>query len=103
MDCETAHHCDETERRNGGGDAKSHSTEDHNQLRLRMLTYLSPGLPLELYQTYQYYLEESLGCETLLSVESRSSAPSMDRTNPFDSDAIDIGLLHQMCITVRIV
>lgn len=59
---------------------------------LRLITYLIPSLPLELFQTYQYYFEEVFGCETLLSVETRWSAPPRDRVNPFTSDAVDIGM-----------
>jgi len=69
----------------GGGEGKS-------KLLLRLVTYLSPSMPLELYQTYQYYLEEALGCETLLSVETRWSSPPSDKLNPFTEDQVDIGL-----------
>lgn len=64
--------------------------------QLRMMTYLSPGLPLGLFQTYQYYLEEVLGCHSTLSVESRCSGPLSDRPNPFDADEIDLAF---MCST----
>ena len=62
-----------------------------NGRKLRLITYLVPGIPLGLYQTYQYYLEEVLGCDSALIVESRSSGPLTDRTNPFQHDEVDIG------------
>ena len=58
---------------------------------LRLLTYLVPGLPLELYQTYQHYLEEALGCPVSLAVESRWSGPPRDRKDPFTEDLVDLG------------
>ena len=59
-----------------------------------MMTFLAPGIPLALYQTYQYYLEEVLGVEVLLQVESRWSVPPPDRKDPFTADDADIGTVN---------
>ncbi len=59
---------------------------------LRLITYLSPGIPLGIYQMYQHYLEEMLGITVYLMVESRYSGPRKDR-NPFDQDDVDMGEL----------
>ena len=61
---------------------------------LRLITYLVPGIPLTLYQTYQYYLEEALGQPVTLTVESRWSGPGPDRMDPFTSDEADVGKLN---------
>jgi len=60
--------------------------------KIRLLTYLFPGLPIELYQTYQYYLEEVLGCAGYLSVETRWSSPPSGRVDPFTDNEADIGM-----------
>jgi hypothetical protein len=64
---------------------------EYNSTKLRLLTYLSPGLPLALFQTYQHYLEEVLGCYGILSVESRWRAPPPGRKDPFTGDDADMG------------
>lgn len=62
----------------------------------RMVTYLYPGLPIGLFQAHQYYLEEVLGREAQLVVESRSSGPMINRMDPFTSDDADLAF---MCST----
>lgn len=75
----------------------SHSTSnDGTQRKLRLLTYLCPGLPIGLFQTYQYYLEEVLGCESYLMIENRYSAPSKEKVDPFTANDVDIAF---MCST----
>jgi len=59
--------------------------------KLRLITYLSPDIPLGLYQAYQHYLDEVLHCQSYLMVESRWSGPSSDRPNPFTDNDADIG------------
>lgn len=59
--------------------------------RLRMATYLHPGLPMELFQTYQYYLEEILGMPSTMLVESRWSGPPHHLPDPFVHDELDVG------------
>ena len=69
------------------------ATNKQDGQALRLLTHLHPGLPLGLFQTYQYYLEEMLGYRCYLSVESRWSAPPSERTDPFTADEADIGII----------
>ena len=59
--------------------------------RLRLMTYLSPSLPVALYQVYQAYLEEALGVVSYLAVESRWSGPPEGQVDPFTADDMDIG------------
>jgi ABC-type phosphate/phosphonate transport system substrate-binding protein len=72
------------------------SVAKSSKQKLRMMTYLYPGLPLELYQTYQRYLETVLGCRSYLSVETRWSAPPCGELDPFTADDIDLAF---MCST----
>lgn len=64
--------------------------------KLHMLTYLYPGLPIELFQTYQYYLETVLGYKSYLSVETRWSAPPTGEVDPFTANDVDLAF---MCST----
>lgn len=64
--------------------------------KLHLITYLCPDFPLELFQTYQHYLEEVLSCESYLIVESRWGAPPAGKKDPFTANEVDIGF---MCST----
>lgn len=64
-----------------------------NNGKIRMITYLHPGLPLGLFQTYQYYLEEVLGRQSQLVVESRWSCPPSDRPDPLTTDEVDVAFM----------
>lgn len=64
--------------------------------KLHLITYLCPDFPLELFQTYQHYLEEVLSCDSYLIVESRWGAPPVGKTDPFTANEVDIGF---MCST----
>ena len=59
--------------------------------KLRLITYLSPGLPVEMFEAIEDYLEEVTGLETSLLYESRWSGPPTDRKDPFTEDEVDIG------------
>ena len=59
--------------------------------KLRLITYMVPGHPLALFQTYQYYLEQVFGCDSTLMVESRQSGPAKGKPDPFTLDEADIG------------
>ncbi|XP_072030086.1 uncharacterized protein [Amphiura filiformis] len=60
---------------------------------LRMMTYMSPGIPIEYYNLIAHYLEEKLGCRVYLLYESRWSGPPHDRTDPFTLGDADIGFI----------
>ena len=60
-------------------------------LPLRLVTYLVPSYPVELFETLAQYLEEALGCETTLGVESRFDAPASGRCDPFRAGLADLG------------
>jgi len=59
--------------------------------KLHLITYLCPDFPLELFETYQHYLEEVLSRESHLIVESRWGAPPAGKTDPFTANEVDIG------------
>jgi len=73
--------------------------------KLHLITYLCPDFPLELFQTYQHYLEEVLSCESYLTVESRWGAPPAGKTDPFTSNEVDIGkiLLDSLELKIKTV
>ncbi|KAK3595763.1 hypothetical protein CHS0354_025395 [Potamilus streckersoni] len=60
---------------------------------LRLITYMSPGLPVELFETIRDYLEQVTGLEASLLYESRFDGPTLDRINPFTEDEVDIGFM----------
>ena len=60
---------------------------------LRLITYLSPGLPLELFEDVGAYLEEELGLPTTLAAETATSAPPRDEPDPFSTGRADLGFL----------
>lgn len=59
--------------------------------KLRLITYMSPGIPVELYETIGDYLEQETGMETTLLYESRWAGPPANRKDPFTMDEVDIG------------
>ena len=59
--------------------------------KLRIITYLSPGIPLALFDLLRDYLEAETGLEAYLIYESRWSGPPPDRKDPFTTDEVDIG------------
>jgi hypothetical protein len=61
--------------------------------KLRIITYMCPSHPVELYELILQYLEEEVGCEASLLYESRSPGPLSDRVDPFTDDSIDMGEL----------
>ena len=60
---------------------------------LRLLTYLAPGIPLELFEAIRRHLEDAL--ELCVRLDSRSdvSAPRPDEPDPFSGDEADVGFL----------
>jgi phosphonate transport system substrate-binding protein len=62
-------------------------------VRLRALTYLAPGIPSEFFQFICEHLEQALGLEIDLEVESRISGPMHGEFDPFAEGQADIGFL----------
>lgn len=60
---------------------------------LRALTYLAPGIPLELFQLVTRHLARTLGCDVQLDTESRNSGPMHGECDPFAEGRADIGFL----------
>lgn len=61
--------------------------------KLRIITYMCPSHPVELYELILQYLEEEAGFEASLLYESRGPGPLSDRVDPFTDDAVDMGFL----------
>lgn len=59
--------------------------------KLRLITYMCPSHPVELYELLMVYLEEALDCEATLIYETRGNGPLSDREDPFTADSVDIG------------
>lgn len=66
----------------------------HTGGKLRLVTYMCPSHPVELYELLLAYLEETLDCETTLLYESRGPGPLPDRDDPFTTDSVDVGLFY---------
>jgi phosphonate transport system substrate-binding protein len=63
---------------------------------LRVITYLAPSLPIELYELLCRYLERRLGVSTsLVSEPARSGPPPAD--NPFSRGEVDVGFMCAPC------
>jgi len=60
---------------------------------LRALTYLAPGVPLELFELVCEHLGRRLSREVRLESESRSSGPMHGERDPFAEGGADIGFL----------
>jgi phosphonate transport system substrate-binding protein len=66
------------------------------RVQLRLITYLAPSIPLELYEALRAYLERALGLPCELSSERRRSGPTA-ADNPFARDEADIGFMCAPC------
>lgn len=62
--------------------------------KLRLVTYMCPSHPVELYEMLLVYLEEALDCEATLLYESRGPGPLPDREDLFTTDSVDVGLFY---------
>lgn len=61
--------------------------------RLRLVNYLSPGLPAALFEGVAGYLERGLGLEVTLRQETRFSGPPPGETDPFSSGEADAAFM----------
>ncbi|XP_069135816.1 uncharacterized protein [Argopecten irradians] len=64
-----------------------------SEKKLRLITYMCPGLPVELFEVILQYLEEVTEREAYLIYESRWDGPPRERTDPFTADEVDIGFM----------
>jgi hypothetical protein len=64
--------------------------------KLRIITYMCPSHPVELYELILQYLEEEAGFEASLVYESRGPGPLSDRVDPFTDDSVDMGELVKL-------
>lgn len=61
---------------------------------LRLKTYLSPGIPRELYQHIINYLDHKLNLTIELMTETQNIGPDANKRDPFSLNQIDIGHFH---------
>ncbi len=61
--------------------------------RLRIVNYLSPGLPAALFEGVAGYLGRSLGLEVTLVHETRFSGPPRGEVDPFSSSEADAAFM----------
>ncbi|XP_072949387.1 phosphonates-binding periplasmic protein-like [Epargyreus clarus] len=66
-------------------------TEDKSELRV--ITYMCPTHPVELYELLLDFFEESMNCFATLQYESRSPGPIAGRPDPFHTDRVDIAFM----------
>ncbi|XP_059149134.1 uncharacterized protein LOC131936243 [Physella acuta] len=72
------------------------STDPANsaKTRLRILTYVTPEVPITIFTMLRDCIEEVTEMEVDLMVEDRFPGPSPSRTNPFSADLADIVIMH---------
>uniref|UniRef100_A0A1B6E2R6 Solute-binding protein family 3/N-terminal domain-containing protein n=1 Tax=Clastoptera arizonana TaxID=38151 RepID=A0A1B6E2R6_9HEMI len=61
--------------------------------KLRIITYMCPSHPVEMYEMLMSYLEEELKLDAHLIYESRSPGPLQDRVDPFTDDTVDLAFV----------
>lgn len=64
-----------------------------NREELRIVTYMCPTHPVQLYELILELLEEELNCYTTLQYESRSPGPLANRPDPFSTDNVDMAFM----------
>lgn len=62
-----------------------------SKTELRIVTYMCPTHPVQLYELIIELLESALNCYTTLQYESRTPGPFPDRPDPFSNDKVDLG------------
>ncbi|XP_060803114.1 uncharacterized protein LOC106133026 [Amyelois transitella] len=60
---------------------------------VRIVTYMCPTHPVQLYELIMELLEEAVGCNTTLQYESRTPGPFQDRPDPFLEDKVDLAFM----------
>jgi phosphonate transport system substrate-binding protein len=60
---------------------------------LRFVTYLSPGLPVEIFEAIASRVGRKLGCSTSLEVDARASGPELAGNDPFSAAKADVGFM----------
>ncbi|KAL4224358.1 hypothetical protein ACF0H5_017812 [Mactra antiquata] len=62
--------------------------------KLRLITYMSPGIPVDVFECILSYLEQVTGKNGYLIYESRWTGPPSDRVDPFTANEADIGFME---------
>jgi phosphonate transport system substrate-binding protein len=63
-------------------------------VEIRFITYLSPSIPQELFETITDHVRRTLGCERIsLRVETLISGPEKGSEDPFSRDEADVGFM----------
>lgn len=61
--------------------------------KLRVITYMCPSHPVEMYELLMNYLEEELDVEATLIYETRAAGPLPGRCDPFTDNSIDLAFM----------
>ncbi|XP_049873239.1 uncharacterized protein LOC126371878 [Pectinophora gossypiella] len=65
----------------------------NEKVELRVVTYMCPTHPVQLYELILELLEDALGCYTTLQYESRTPGPFPDRPDPFTTNKVDLAFM----------
>ncbi len=60
---------------------------------MKAITYLAPGIPLDLYATLVHHLTDALGEPVELTSDPRFSGPSADEPNPLIDGDVDLAFI----------
>ncbi|CAK1551160.1 unnamed protein product [Leptosia nina] len=63
------------------------------KLEIRLVTYMCPTHPVELYELIVELLEKALDCYVVLQYDSRSPGPMTDRPDPFQENKVDVAFI----------
>ena len=64
-----------------------------SERELRLLTYLAPGLPLDLFEACAREMGGALGLRAVLASDPTRSGPAPDERDPFRAGEADVGFL----------
>ena len=60
---------------------------------IRFLSYLSPSLPVQLFEIVAHFVGQSLGVQVSLRFETRTSGPPRNEPDPFTLGEADVGFM----------
>ena len=66
-------------------------------MNLRVVTYMAPSIPLEIYRHLCDYVAQRLGVTATLVSDTRGSGPRAGSDNPFSRAEADVGFMCAPC------
>lgn len=84
-----------TERRSGMPEVglRANGAAAWDDWAVKAITYLSPGIPLDLYATIAHHLADALDEPVELTSDARFSGPSADEPNPLTDGDVDLAFI----------